>query len=107
MKLIHKLLNAPLDVKIFLFNPLLLLGLFFLPDEPNHLIVVTTYIVFMFVSIAISGFFITYVRDSEYNVFRKAETIRQVLITVGVYILVVISISYVLAVTEWFLFLFN
>jgi phosphatidylglycerophosphate synthase len=89
-----------------LFNPLLIVALFFMPEEPHNLILATTYIISIFVSVAVSGFFMTYIRESEYNIFRNAKTFNQVMITIMAYIFVLLGVSYLLAVTEWFLFLF-
>jgi hypothetical protein len=104
-KILSKVRHAPLDVKIFLLNPLLIIALFFLPDEPEDMILATTYIVLIFVSVAVSAFFMTYVRESEYNIFRIAKTPNQVMITILVYIFVLLGVSYLLAITEWFFIL--
>ena len=105
-KMLDKAMQAPLDVKIFLLNSILLIGLFYLPDEPKYVKFVTTYIVFIFVSIAVSSFFMTWVRDSKYNILRKAKTSREISITLLFYIGLLIVVSYIISQTEWVLFIF-
>jgi hypothetical protein len=106
-KLFGTIIDAPLDVKIFFINPLLLIGIFFLPNEPRNVTLYTTYIVFIFVSIAVSGFFVTWIRDSEYNILRKAKTSQEVFITLLTYIGILVVVSYILSITEWFLLIFG
>jgi hypothetical protein len=101
-KILNKFRYAPLDVKIFILNPFLLIALFFFPEEPNNVIVETTYMISIFVSIAVSSFFMTYVRDSDYNILRKTKNLYQTFITIFVYILFILGVSYILAITEWF-----
>ena len=101
-----KIFSFPLDVKIFIFSSLLIFGILFFPDKPDYLILYITYIVFCFVSIAISAFFMTYVADSKYNYFRNVAGLKEVTLRIVIYFIVCIIISYILAITEWFLFLF-
>lgn len=98
--------RLPLDMKVFITSSLLIGGVFLLPDEPTNEIVVTIYLVFIFVSIAISAFCMTWVRDSKYNFFRMANTLYGQIVTIALYVLICTGISYILAVTDLFLFLF-
>jgi len=100
-----KLVWMPLDVKVFILSSLLIIGVLFFPDNPENVNLLVTYIVFCFISIAISSFYMTYVADSKYNFFRNTSSKIDVFKTVLIYALIVFLLSYILAITEWFLFL--
>ena len=101
------LLKVPLEGKIFIASCMMIFGIFLIPIEKGYDIIILTYIVFIFVSSIISGTYWVYVGDSQYNFFRKATTTKRLLTLVGSYILICSLISYVLSVTEWFLFIFR
>jgi len=97
--------GKPMDVKVFIFSCIMIFGFFLFPEEPRNITVLTTYIVFIFISIAISGFYITWVQDSQYNFFRKVSTTKNIFVTISLYIVVCVTIAYILTVTGWFLFI--
>ena len=105
-RVLHKLIMIPLDVKIFILSSLMIIGRLFFPNNPKNVNLLTTYIVFVFINIAISSFFMTWVADSKYNFFRNASSKIDVFKTIFMYVLIVILMSYVLTITEWFMFLF-
>lgn len=104
-KFINYFGKKPLDFKVFCISCFLILGFFFFPDEPKHINIFITYIIFIFLSLAISGFYMTYIDDPQYNFFRRVSNVKQGFTTISIYIMICIMISYVLAITKWFLFL--
>jgi hypothetical protein len=103
-KFLVNLKSSPLDVKLFFLNFILLFGILLFPDEQFPTLFMT-YVFYVFVSTAILGVYITYVRESSYNVFRK-ETLQQRMIVLVVFLVITISISYVLAITDVLLWIF-
>ncbi len=104
-RIINYISRKPLDVKIAIISFFMIFGFFFFPEYPKNMTVFTTYIGFVFVSVGISGFFVSYVQDSQYNIFRKTTNLKGKLITISGYIIVCTVISYILATTTG-LFLF-
>ena len=94
---------VPLDIKVFIISGLMIPGIFLFPEEPIYPVFFTTYVMFIFVSVAISAFFMTWMSESEYNFFRTAETWKVKTITIVIYVVICLFIAYVLAITEWFL----
>ena len=104
-KIVTIIMKTPLDLKVFMLTFLLIFGIFIIPKNSEGEIVYVTYILFIFVSGIISSFFYTYVGDSKYNFFRGIVSKKRFFITLGTYLMACIIISFILAKTEFFLFL--
>ena len=104
-RIVNYIKRKPIDIRVFISSFFLIFGVFFFPEEPKNITVLSTYLVFVFVSMAFSGFYMTYVSDSQYNFFRKPTNFKGKLTTISIYIIVCVILSYILATTGWFLFL--
>ena len=105
--IIRNIILIPLDLKLFIFSIFTIVGIFIIPDKIIGDTLYLTYIVFIFISSFISGFYFTYVGDSEYNYFRNINSKTKTVYTIIIYVTICFLISYILVLTNWFLFLIS
>jgi hypothetical protein len=103
-KMGHWIVGLPLDGKILGINFLMLFTLLLFPDtvEPNLFLM---YAFFIFSSSAISAFYLRFVDESKYNVYRNIESIKKFVFVIVGHSLVCFLVAFVLTVTDLFLFL--
>ena len=97
--------KAPLDVKVYIASCFMIFGIFMIPRDLEMDVIIVAYSISIFISLSISGIYMTYVGDSQYNFFRKATSRKDAIIAISLYILFICVVSYILAITEWFLFI--
>ncbi len=86
-----------LDTKIFILSCFMILGILTFPDNPSNYLVYDTYIIFTVISIAVSSFYMTYVRESKYNYFRKETSIKYQTKVFAIYIIICVVIAFIIA----------